>query len=153
MDSSITIASINCQGLGDAKKRRDVFDHLRKCKYALYFLQDTHFVSNLEPYISAEWGYECHFSSYTSNSRGVAILFNNTFEFKVLNTFPGENGNYLIAHIQVKGKDIVLVNTYGPNNDNPGFYDDLCHKIRRLNCENVIIGGRHKFSIRPFKGL
>jgi hypothetical protein len=32
------------------------------------------------------WRFECFFSSFSSNSRGVAILFNNNFEFKVDNS-------------------------------------------------------------------
>ena len=53
---------------------------MKKCN--IYFLQDTHFEKKLEPYIRAEWGVECIFSSHNSQSRGVAILFNNNFDFE-----------------------------------------------------------------------
>lgn len=48
----------------------------------MYFLQDTHVEPKID-YISAEWGYKSSFSSNNSTSRGVAVLFNYNFEFKV----------------------------------------------------------------------
>ena len=80
---SLKIMSLNCQGLGDQKKRRDVFHYLRDKKYSIYCLQDTHFEEKTEKYIQSEWGYKAFFASYRSNSRGVAVLFNNNFEFKI----------------------------------------------------------------------
>jgi hypothetical protein len=31
----------------------------------------------------SEWGYKCIFASYSSNSRGVAILLNNSFQHTI----------------------------------------------------------------------
>ena len=72
---SITILSLNCQGLGNIRKRRDVFHYLKKKSCSIYCLQDTHFSTKLETYVKAEWGYNCFFASYSSNSRGVAVMF------------------------------------------------------------------------------
>ena len=38
------------------------------------------------------------FPSYKSNSRGVAVLFNNNFEFKVREVQRDENGNFIIIY-------------------------------------------------------
>ena len=81
MDSNISILSVNCQGLNMSQKRRGVFHFLRNKKHSVYFLQDTHFEESMEKYVLSEWGYQGYFSSYQSNARGVAILFNNNFEF------------------------------------------------------------------------
>ena len=75
MNSSVKIISMNCHGLADPHKRRDVFHYFRKKSYSIYLLQDTHFDPKIENCIRAEWGYKCHFASYNSSSRGVAILF------------------------------------------------------------------------------
>ena len=151
MDNSITVASMNCRGLADKKKRRDLMSYLKKLKHDIFFLQDTHFTEKLEPYIRAEWGYECKFASYTSNSRGVAILFNNSFEFKIIKSDIGPNGNYLFVHINMKDKDILLVNIYGPNGDSPEFYKDLKTKIKDMNIENVVWGGDSNLVLQPAK--
>ena len=59
--SMIKICSLNTQGLGDYKKRRDVFQYLKQKNYSIIFLQDTHFSNNQEKFIRAEWGYEAVF--------------------------------------------------------------------------------------------
>ena len=82
MDSSLVIALVNCQGMNDSKKRRDVFHYLRNKKYSAFFLQETHFTDKLEPYILSEWGYKGFFSSHASNARGVGILFNNNLNLR-----------------------------------------------------------------------
>ena len=76
MMSCITVASMNCQGLGNMQKRRDVFHYLKQKAFSIYCLQDTHFDKKLENYVSSEWGYRCFFASYKTNSRGVAVLLN-----------------------------------------------------------------------------
>lgn len=80
----VKIVSVNCQALGDIAKRRDVFNYLRSLKYNLYCLQDTHFLKDNENEVRNLWGFQCYFSSFSSNSRGVAVLVNNNFDFKVL---------------------------------------------------------------------
>ena len=125
------IMSCNCQGLGNLKKRRDIFQYLREKKCSVYFLQDTHFDVNMEKHIRSEWGYECYFSSFNSQSRGVGIMFNNNFEFKVNKIIKDENGNFLIVDITTLKKHITLINIYGPNRDNPDFNTRLEKKNNR----------------------
>ena len=81
--AKLKVMSCNCQGLGNFRKRRDLFQYLRQKNCSVYFLQDTHFEKKIERQIRAEWGYECYFSSFSSQSRGVAILLNNNFDFKI----------------------------------------------------------------------
>ena len=89
MSNTVKIVSVNCQGLSDPRKRRDVFHYLRQKPYSIYLLQDTHFDPKMENCIRAEWGYKSYFASYNSNSRGVAILFNNNLEFLVEKSVQG----------------------------------------------------------------
>ena len=44
-------------------------------------LQDVHWDNKWLKMIRAECGYECFFAGFTTNSTGVAIVFNNNFEF------------------------------------------------------------------------
>ena len=81
MSEKLKICSMNCQGLGDSRKRRDIFNYLRKSNYSILCLQDTHFCKEKEKIIETEWGYKTYFNSLNSQSRGVAIFFNNNFEF------------------------------------------------------------------------
>ena len=80
---SLKILTVNCQGLGDINKRKDVFDYLKTKNCDIYCIQDTHFTCEIENQVRSTWGNDIFFSSFASNSRGVAICFNNTFEYKV----------------------------------------------------------------------
>jgi len=42
-------------------------------------------------------------------------LFNNNFEFKILNETKDINGNYLILDVTVEKEKLTLVSFYGPN--------------------------------------
>ena len=80
----------------------------------------------LDKYITAEWGFTSYFCSSNTRSRGVAILFNNDFEFKIKGIFRDNGGNILMVHISTIKMDVLLVNIYGPNRDDPNFYIKYC---------------------------
>ena len=142
MAENLTIFSQNCRGgLSVASKRRDLFQYVRSKQYNIICLQDTHVNKNLESFIKAEWGYEAYFSSYTTNSRGVMTLINNNFEQKVKRIKTDENGNFMILDMVIEDKEVTLVNIYGPNNDNPQFYEQMKQKIEEFQNDHVIICG------------
>ena len=140
-NQQLSIASMNCRGLNGSQKRNDVLHYLRKKKYSIYCLQDVHFEKEMETNVQAEWGFDCYFSSYKSNSRGVAIFVNNTFEYKVHNVKHDDNGNLLALDIEIHEYRITLVNIYGPNNDTPFFYDELEQIVDDFNNPHTIICG------------
>lgn len=147
--TDLTIMSLNTQGLGNYQKRRDVFQYLKQKHFSIYCLQDTHFDKKSEKQIRSEWGYECFFSSFSSQSRGVAILLNNNFDFKVKTILSDTEGNYLILILKTMERELAIVNIYGPNKDNPAFYEQLQDKIENLNCANVIIVGDWNLVLNP----
>ena len=121
-------------------KRSDTFNFLRNKNHSVYFLQDTHFTTKEQNYIRTQWGFECYFSNYSSQSRGVAILFNNNFEFKVLKVTKDENGNKLILDMVIEGKNITLINIYGPSRDEPDFYEEINNYIKNLDNQVILVG-------------
>ena len=143
----ITIVSMNCQGLSNQEKRSDTLIFLKSKKHSIYFLQDTHFTTNGEKYIRTQWGFECYFSNFSSQARGVAILFNNNFEFKVLKTVSDESGNKLILEVFFEGKRQGF-NKYGPNRDDPDFYEEITNNVKYS--ENpIIIAGDFNMVLDP----
>lgn len=148
---SISILSLNCQGLGNVQKRRDVFHYWREKKFDILCLQDTHFEKKLEKYITSEWGYQAYFASNNSISRGVAILFNNTFEFKIKKVIRDIYGNYIFITVEMKGEDYLIANIYGPNRDNPEFYERLNTIIKNFSCANIILTGDWNLVLDPSK--
>lgn len=59
--SFLSILTLNCQGLGDINKRKDIFKVLKSKSYNIYFLQDTHFVQKEESLIKGPGGYKAYF--------------------------------------------------------------------------------------------
>ena len=145
----VTIASINCQGLGGKEKRKDVLNYLKQKKFAIYCLQDTHFTEKEENYIRAQWGYECFFSSHNSQSRGVAILLNNNFEFKLHKIKKDLDGNKIILDISILNKRITLINIYGPNRDCPNFYESVKQNLQEFENDDIIITGDFNLVMDP----
>ena len=138
----ITISSLNCQGLGNSAKRRDIFHYIRQKHYSIiYTVYRTHILRKKLKNTLSEWGYKCFFSSFSSNARGVAVLFNNNFEFKISKTEKDDNGNMLIISFSSMDKNFVLVNIYGPNRDDPLFYENVKSRVREYKNNNIIVVG------------
>ena len=112
-------------------------------------LQDTHFTQREENYIRSQWGYECYFSCYNSQSRGVAIFINNTFDFKMNKVEHDINGNLLILNCKICDKDVTLINIYGPNRDNPEFYHNLSEKMSNYENTLFILAGDFNLVLNP----
>ena len=145
----IKIIALNCQGLGIENKRRDVLLNLRNKKYSIICLIDTHFAKSQERRLSLEWGFQAYFSSFSTQKRGVAIFFNNNFEFKIHSRFNDTNGNLLLLDIEIDEHRITLVTIYGPNKDDPGFYEFLKNKIIEMGNKDIIINGDWNILLDP----
>ena len=101
---SVSFLTVNCQGLGNIEEK----------KRCVSF-------SEIESNIISMWGFDCFFSSFSSNSRGVSILFNSNFEYEVLKEKRDLNGNYLALDVVIDKPKLTLLSLYGPNMDNPDF--------------------------------
>ena len=63
----------------------------------------------MENCIRAEWGYKSYFASYNSNSRGVAILFNDNLESLVKKMCKDILGNYIFVTVTIIDRDFLIV--------------------------------------------
>ena len=145
----VKILSVNCQGLGNMGKRRDVFDYLHKKNYNIYCLQDTHFTESQENLIQNMWGHQCYFSSYTSNARGVCIFLNNNFEFTVHRKKSDLNGNYLALDITIENHRLTLISLYAPDTDTPIFFEKISEIIDDFGNSSYILCGDYNLVINP----
>ena len=76
-------------------------------------------------------------------------LINNNFEQKVEKVKTDKNGNYLLIDITVQGRKLTLANVYGPNQDNPQFYNTLFQKISEFENDEIVMCGDWNFVINP----
>ncbi|CAG2194572.1 unnamed protein product [Mytilus edulis] len=138
--STITIGSVNCRGLSETVKRIDKFTKYKDL-YDIIILVDTHSTSEKEKQWLHEWGYVGKFSSFSSKSRGVAVLFRNTFEFKIHGETIDLSGNFVILDITIQDYRITLAAIYGPNNDEPAFFDNIKNKISHFGNSSIVVVG------------
>ena len=132
---------MNVRGLADPIKRKDVFNWLRQKKYTLYCLQDIHLDNKNRSSFEKDWGSEIIYSSKSSESRGVAVLFPEHVNYSIKKTEKDENGNLIIIDLELNNLAFTLCVLYGPNKDNPEFYNNLKQLIlKRDNCPLVICG-------------
>ena len=104
MSDCIKIMSLNCRGLADLHKRRDVLNYIKSKQYSICCLQDTHFTDRDLNYVRTIWGFNVCISPGRSDARGVAVLFNNNFDFKLVKEKIDNVGNLLILEILIEEK-------------------------------------------------
>ena len=117
----IKLCSFNCRGMQDYIKRKKIFHYMRNLENDVIFLQETHSDKNDETFWKSQWGEFAWFASFSSNSRGVAILIRNSISVKVFSVFCDPNGRFLILNCKLNDVPVTLVNIYAPNNDDPDF--------------------------------
>uniref|UniRef100_A0AAZ3PMB9 exodeoxyribonuclease III n=1 Tax=Oncorhynchus tshawytscha TaxID=74940 RepID=A0AAZ3PMB9_ONCTS len=121
----ISIASYNCNGLADNKKRQSVFTWLKEKEYNIYCLQETHSIVLDEVLWKKNRGGEIYFSHGQRNSKGVTVLINNNIDPNVQIVQTDPQGRWIILNMLLDNKQIWLINLYGPNNDDPTTLDSI----------------------------
>jgi len=138
---NLNIFSMNVRGLGNNVKRRDVFQWLKEHRYDISCLQDVHITQSMVNNVRTEWGGTCVFSSYSSCSRGVAVLFSDTIEVTVHNKSIDTGGNYIILDLTVEDRRFSLCTVYGPNIDSPDFYVKIFDELTLMENASMILCG------------
>ena len=130
--NNIVVLSVNFQGLKSFEKCQDVISYMNKKKPHIVCLQDTHWLEEDNDIIKNIFSNKVFICEGKTNSCGVAILLNFNFEYEVLSCDEYINGNYLGLLLKLSTMTIYLLTIYGPNKDNPEFYqaiDILLQKI------------------------
>ena len=138
---SIYLCSLNVRGLGNKRKREQVFHWLKEQAFDIYCLQETHLPSSLKDQIKMEWGFDVLLSGKSRNSEGVCILFNSTVKYSILNYIDIIEGRLQAVDIQYNDTNITLINVYGPNTDDSTLFDSLNNYVLHNADNTFIIGG------------
>ena len=141
----LTIMSMNCRGLADTKKRRDVMHFIRSKRFSIVFLQDTHLTDKSTVYFENLWHGKSYHSCYSSRSRGTSILINNNCPCTVVEERKSDCGNFILLSCKIYNESYLLINIYGPNEDNPEFYKRLINIIEQFDVDHIIIAGDFNF--------
>ena len=143
----IKILSMNCRGLGEQKKRRDVLNYISQFKFSVIFLQDTHMTERALPYFNNLWKGTCYHSCYSSRSRGTCILISKNTHHDVLTQISSDCGNYVILMCKIHTDVFAFVNIYGPNSDQPNLFTDVFDQLKDIEVDHIIVAGDMNFVI------
>ena len=106
--SSLIVKSFNVNSIGKNPKRREIFNFLNKKIGDIIILVDTRFSKNIENTVKEEWGSNVYFSSFSSQSRGVAIFFKKNIPVEVLDQHSDISGNILSLLINFDSQKILV---------------------------------------------
>ena len=98
-----------------------MLSYFKEKNACIVYLQDTHLIEDDIRAVKDLWNNEVYINGGKTNSRGVAILLNNNFDYEILSSNKDKNGNYLSLLIKLSSMTINLITRYGPNNDSPSF--------------------------------
>ena len=124
---------MNCRGLGQFRKRRDVFHFLKNTGADIFLLQDIHCSEKKRTLFRNCWGRDIFISSGTNNGRGVSVLPSKNIQLDVLKENHDETGNIVLVKAVInKTFEVLLMPIYGPNEDNPLFFQELAKMIGEI---------------------
>ena len=69
----------------------------------------------------------------------MAILFGKKIDYKIHRKILDKNGNFIIPDLTVHNQNSTLVNIYGPNNDNPNFFQKHSNCLDEIGNNEAII--------------
>ena len=120
----------NPNSIGKNPKRQKILNEMRKKRADIIMFSDTRIAKEIEPTVKAEWGGKVNFASFTSQARGVAIFFKKELPIEILeNTiYNDKSGNFTSLNVKLQDFIINLNCIYGPNEDNPGFFENVVLK-------------------------
>ncbi len=146
--SNMFVCTYNLQGCNNFKKKKRVFNLLNKLPFAnscIINLQETHWGNDSD--INYHWRKGHVISNGTTNSRGVAILYNKSYFDDIIETYSDVDGRICSVTAAKDSEIYYYINVYAPNDHYQAinFFEAVEEQINQTNTKypncNVIIAG------------
>lgn len=122
---------------------------LKKEKVDIAMLQETH-LNNEEHLKLQQCGFDqVYFSSFTSKSRGVAILIRKNLPIKVSKCIKDKHGRFVLISASLYGEELALLNVYCPPCHPLNFLTEAFAKLSDFAVEKSIVGGDFNCLMNP----
>lgn len=142
------ISSWNVRGLGGLVKLKQVITRLKHLGSKIVFLQETHLTQDEAIRLRRRWQGQVFAANFSSQSRGVVILIHKSIPFQINSTTLDPGGRFIILQGNLFGQYLNLVNVYGPNKDDPQFYNNIFLTLSSLRGE-IFMGGDFNCALNP----
>ena len=148
--SRFRIIGFNANSIGKNPKRGKVLHFLKKKNPDFLFIFDSRICKSIEGIVKEEWGGQCLFNSFSSQSRGVALFLKKGNLARILDKACDANGNILAILIEYENRRLLLEGIYGPNEDCPEFFEgEAFEKIDAWKPDFSIFLGDFNVSLDP----
>uniref|UniRef100_A0A8C1P1U4 exodeoxyribonuclease III n=1 Tax=Cyprinus carpio TaxID=7962 RepID=A0A8C1P1U4_CYPCA len=118
---------------------------VRRQKVDIAFIQESHLTDSEHSKLRRDWVGNVF---YSSKARGVALLINKHLNFKLNSVEKDKNGRFLFVDCEINRNKISLVNIYGPNYDDPLFFNNLIMKLATVGGQ-CVVGGDFNLVLNP----
>lgn len=146
---TLRLCTWNIKGSHSPIKRKKILSSLKKEKVDIAMLQETH-LNNEEHLKLQQCGFDqVYFSSFTTKSRGVAILIKRNLPIKVSKCITDKYGRFVLILASLHGEDLALLNVYCPPGHPLDFLTEAFTKLSDLAVENTIVGGDFNCLMNP----
>ena len=78
----------------------------------------------------------------------MAIFIKSNHHISVNSIDKDPAGRYIILNIVIDGFNIVLVNIYAPNKDDPDFFFDVFARLDNINQSHLLVAGDYECCFR-----
>ena len=134
-----------------ALKRADLFDYFKGQQADIICIQETHLVQAYINVLIKDWNLKYFIAGTSTNSRGVAILNNNTFEYEISSTTLDPDGRFAIIDLDIANLfTITLANIYAPNSDDSVWYSNVLTRLSKKRENSLIVVGDWNTPISEF---
>uniref|UniRef100_A0A3P9HHD5 exodeoxyribonuclease III n=1 Tax=Oryzias latipes TaxID=8090 RepID=A0A3P9HHD5_ORYLA len=147
--SDIKILTLNVKGINHVVKRRKLLSMLKKDKVQVALLQETHLTDPEHLKLRRDWVGQIFFASYTSKSRGVAILIHKHLPFTIDKIVQDKEGRFVLITGFLYGEQIMIGSVYAPNSYESSFYSKLLAEVSAVCPGHIILGGDFNCGLTP----
>lgn len=143
----IELTSLNVNGLRTHRKLKQLKALLNSRNFDITFVQETHYVSAVDNWQEKFKG-KSFWSGNSNVSAGVAIIFNEKIDPKIIKKQIDNNGRYIILSAELEKKKYTFVNVYCPDNPTARsiFLKDFVKTLEDFDIEeNLVMGGDFNF--------
>lgn len=145
----VRFCTYNARGLGDFKKRKQLFNLFKLKQLDFVLVQETHATDRDVTLWRSQWGGNIIFANGVSDARGVMILIHREIHYEIGRIVIDPTGRYLMTEITIDNFTFVICNPYAPNTDSPEFFKNVETELECFDNGNIMVAGDFNFAINP----
>lgn len=138
--SALKICSWNVGGVHNPIKRKKMLSFLKKEQVHVALLQETHLSNNEHLKLKCDWVGQVFNSSFTSKSRGAAILIKKHLPLTEVQTISDKSGRFVMLKGYLHGQMVSFMNIYCPPVQSNDFTSQVFSLLGDRIGDKVIAG-------------